>query len=263
MRKRLLRWSLTLALIVYLLPIGFSVASYHVLGNEGKGWWEAERTSADQAPDPAQNKDAIIQVYAARTARWRGTLGVHTWIAVKPQNAASYTRIEVFGFHLRRYGNTVSLNQRSPDTYWFGNTPTLLREIRGGGEVDDMIERLYEAAENYPYDKHYRLWPGPNSNTFIAWLGRSLPELKLELPATAIGKDFLPGGALFARTPSNTGVQFSLGGAFGLLVGVEEGVEVNLLGFSAGIDFLFPAVKLPGVGRIGVSDFKSTHHLQP
>ena len=166
-------------------------------------------------------------------------------------------------FHLRRYGNTVSLNQRSPDSYWFGGTPTLLREIRGGKEVDNMIDRLYSAAENYPYDKQYRVWPGPNSNTFVAWLGRALPELELELPATAIGKDYLPGGALFARTPSNTGVQFSLGGAFGLLVGVEEGVEVNLLGFSAGIDLQPPAIKLPGIGRIGVSDFKSSSYSEP
>jgi len=254
------RKGLLIVLIVYLLPIGFSVASYNLLGNEGKGWWEADHNIVYQAPDPAQHKDAVIQVYAARAARWRGTIGVHTWIAVKPQNAASYTRIEVFGFHLRRYGRTISLNQRSPDSYWFGGTPTLLREIRGGKEVDSMIDRLYTAAENYPYDKQYRVWPGPNSNTFVAWLGRALPELKLELPVTAIGKDYLPGGALFARTPSNTGVQFSLGGVVGLLVGVEEGVEVNLLGFSAGIDLLPPAIKLPAVGRIGLSDFKSSSY---
>ena len=120
-----------------------------------------------------------------------------------------------------------------------------------------MIERLIEAASNYPYDDQYRLWPGPNSNTFIAWLGRQLPALRLELPATAIGKDYLPGGALVATTPSGQGVQVSLRGLFGLMLGIEEGVEVNILGLSAGLDVYPPAIKLPGVGRLGFRDFKS------
>ena len=97
-------------------------------------------------------------------------------------------------------------------------------------------------------------WPGPNSNTFIAWLARQLPELRLELPALAIGKDYLPGGAWVARTPSGLGGQVSAGGYAGLMASLEEGVEVNLLGLSAGIDLWPPALKLPGVGRIGFGD---------
>ena len=121
-----------------------------------------------------------------------------------------------------------------------------------------MIERLVDAAQRYPYAEQYRVWPGPNSNTFIAWLGRHVPELRLELPATAIGKDYLPNGALFATTPSGRGVQFSVAGLFGLMAGIEEGVEVNLLGFSAGVDLLPPALKLPGIGRVGFADFKAS-----
>ena len=207
---------------------------------------------------PAENREAIIQVYAARAARWRGAFGVHSWIAIKPSNVDRYTRIEVFGFKLRWNGNAVSFNQRTPDSYWFGSRPWLLREIRGGREVDDMIERLVDAAQRYPYAEQYRVWPGPNSNTFIAWLGRHVPELRMELPATAIGKDYLPNGALFATTPSGRGVQFSVAGLFGLMAGIEEGVEVNLLGFSAGVDLLPPALKLPGIGRVGFADFKAS-----
>jgi hypothetical protein len=40
-------------------------------------------------------------------------------------------------------------------------------------------------------------------------------------------------------------------GALGVLVGLEEGIELNLLGLTLGIDFIAPALKLPGVGRVG------------
>jgi hypothetical protein len=139
---------------------------------------------------------------------------------------------------------------------WFGKMPDLLRELRGGKTVDGLIDRLRLAAAAYPYNETYHVWPGPNSNTFTAFLARSVPELRLELPSNAIGKDFLPGGALAARTPSGTGFQVSLGGYAGILAGLEEGVEVNFLGLTAGIDLLPPALKLPGVGRLGFSDLR-------
>lgn len=241
---------------LYLVPVSYSLAVY-VLENEHKQWWKLSRDSSQQAPDPTQHKEAIIQVYAARAARWRGALGVHSWIAVKPTGADSYTRIEVIGFNLRRYGNTVTIRQRSPDNHWYGSRPQLLRELRGGAAVDEMITRLTLASEKYRYDNHYRLWPGPNSNTFIAWLGRTVPELRLELPVTAIGKDHLPLGHFLERTPSGTGWQFSFAGIYGLMLAAEEGLEITLLGFTAGLDFSPFAIKLPGIGRIGKEDFKA------
>ena len=56
---------------------------------------------------------------------------------------------------------------------------------------------------------------------------------------------------MFSKTPSGTGYQFSLGGLLGLMVGREEGVELNILGLIFGIDPLGPAIKLPMAGRIG------------
>jgi len=245
-----------LAAMLFMLQTGCSLTN-HIANTQSKTWWELRRDSSGQAPDPTQTTDAVIQVYAARAARWKGTLGVHSWIAVKQSDAPRYTRIEVLGFNLFWKDRTVNFSTRSPDSYWFGSKPWLLREIRGGSEVDEMIARLVSAAQNYPHDQQYRLWPGPNSNTFIAWLGRQIPELQLELPPTAIGKDYLPGGALVATTPSRLGLQFSITGLFGILVGLEEGVELNLLGLSTGIDLWPPAIKLPAVGRVGFADFKS------
>jgi hypothetical protein len=69
-----------------------------------------------------------------------------------------------------------------------------------------------------------------------------------------VGKDFLAGGAPVGLAPSGTGVQLSLLGLAGLLVGWEEGVELNLLGLTFGVDWNRPALKLPGVGRLGIPD---------
>jgi len=74
--------------------------------------------------------------------------------------------------------------------------------------------------------------------------------LRLTLPSTAIGKDYLSDGRIFARTPSGHGYQLSLGGVFGVMAGWDEGLEVNVLGLVTGIDVRNPALKLPGFGRV-------------
>jgi hypothetical protein len=139
--------------------------------------------------------------------------------------------------------------QRPADGYWFGNRPELLSDLRGEG-VDEIISRIEAAVATYPYPGTYRVWPGPNSNTFTAHVLRAVPELKVDLPATAIGKDYL-GTQLMARTPSGTGGQVSLFGVAGVLAGVEEGVELNLLGLTFGINPKRLSLKLPMVGNIG------------
>jgi hypothetical protein len=216
-------------------------------------WWQARRDSSAQAPDPATTPEAVVQVYAARAVGWKGVLGVHSWIALKRSGAPAYTRYEVIGWGVDRGSPAVRVNRTGPDNYWFGSRPDLLADLRGEG-VDALIERVEAAVRAYPYPSTYRTWPGPNSNTFIAFIGRAVPELRLDLPPTAVGKDFLPGGAPVSRTPSGTGLQVSLLGLAGVLVGWEEGLEVNVLGLTFGLDWNRPALKLPGVGRLGVVD---------
>lgn len=213
-------------------------------------WRTASRESSGIAPDPAEHREAIIQVYGARAYSWRGYFGVHTWIAVKPTGALEFTVYEVIGWRVRRGAPAVYITNRPADGRWFDAAPELLADVRGEG-VDEMIRRVDQAARNYPYMDEYAVWPGPNSNTFVAYVARAIPELNLDMPPTAIGKDYLPGGAVFAKTPSGTGIQVSLAGLFGLMIGYEEGLELNLLGLTFGIDPLAPALKLPMAGRIG------------
>ena len=212
-------------------------------------WWEARRDSSAQAPDPATTPEAVIQVYAARTVGWRGVFGVHSWIAVKSVGATAYRRYEVVGWGVDRGAPAIRVDRAGPDNYWFGSRPELLVDARGDG-VDELIERVQDAVARYPYGATYRTWPGPNSNTFVAHVGRAVPELRLDLPPTAIGKDFLAGAALAGPSPSGTGAQVSVLGLLGILAAWEEGVEVNLLGLSFGVDVKDAALKVPIAGRL-------------
>jgi len=246
-RPRWTAWLGGLALVAIVLPVAVSCAT---LPRDPR-WWAARRDSSGQAPDPATTPEAVAQVYAARAVGWRGVLGVHTWIAVKPRGASAYTRYEVIGWGVDRGLTAIRVNRGGPDDYWFGSRPELLVDQRGDG-VDAVIAKVEAAVAAYPYPAIYRTWPGPNSNTFTAFVGRRVPELRLELPPTAIGKDYLPNGSPAAITPSGTGFQLSLLGLAGVLVGWEEGLELNLLGLTFGLDLNRPALKLPGLGRVGL-----------
>lgn len=212
-------------------------------------WRFASRASSHIAPNPDATSEAVIQVYAARAFSWRGLFAVHMWIATKAKNAKQYTVYHVVGWRL--FANLpVLLSQADiPDRYWFNQKPEVIRDIRGQ-EAEAIIPEIEQAAAIYPYPHRYDLWPGPNSNTFIAYLARQVPELKLTLPSNAIGKDYLPGFTFFARAPSGTGYQFSLFGILGIMLALKEGIEINLLGLVYGVSPLTFTIKLPGFGDI-------------
>ena len=152
---------------------------------------------------------------------------------------------------MNRGAPAVRHNRHVPDGHWAGNPPELLLERRGA-EIEALVRDVKRAIADYPYPDSYVTWPGPNSNTFIAYLGREVPDLGLELPPTAVGKDFLGTGSFAASTPSGSGYQLSLFGIAGLSLSRDEGFELHLLGLTLGIDPLDYAIKLPGLGRIGL-----------
>lgn len=238
---------LALILLLYVVPVGVSAAT---LQRDGEPWHRARRDPTGLAPDPAKTPEAVLQVYAAPAFGWRGIFSVHTWISVKRSGAAGYARYEVVGWGVDQGTPAVRVNRLGPDSYWYGGYPTILLDRRGDG-VDALIEQVEQAIARYPYPDRYRTWPGPNSNTFTAFVAREVPELRLELPPNALGKDFLPGGALFASAPSGTGYQLSLFGLAGVMLAADEGIELSVLGLTFGIGVNGPAIKLPGIGRIG------------
>jgi len=242
-------------MLLVCLLIFFALPIYTVLSGQaplGRDFRTADRSSAGLAPRPESNPEAIVQVYCARALNWRGIFGVHTWIATKPENAAEYTVHQVIGWRAYRGLPIVVSATGIPDGRWFGNDPTLIADLRGSAAAA-AIPKVLDAVASYPYANEYMLWPGPNSNTFMAYIGRNAPELHMDLPATAIGKDYPINGSVLDRTPSGTGYQLSMLGLLGVSVAREEGFEINLLGLNFGIDFFKPALKLPFIGRLGMS----------
>ncbi|MEH2922416.1 DUF3750 domain-containing protein [Samsonia erythrinae] len=214
----------------------------------GKGWWSAKQDSSGLAPDPVQfRQTAIVQVYAAPTYGWRGLVAVHPWIIFKKAGETQYRRYEVVSWGS---DNVVRLNRSAADAYWYGAMPTLLVEHRGD-KAQAMIPQIEAAIKSYPWPNTYHAWPGPNSNTFLAHIGREVPALKLDMPANAIGKDYRPITHPAGLSPSGRGVQISLLGVLGITMGLEEGIEANILGLNMGVDINPPALRLPFVGRFG------------
>ena len=233
-------------LVLAPLAIGLAVVN---LGN--RDWQTASREPVGLAPDPQTTPEAVVQVYAARAFDWRGIVGVHSWIATKDRGADEFTVYEVTGWRLRRSSTAVAESDRVPDARWYGNAPELLADLRGDAAAE-AIPKIRQGVRDYPFADRYRLWPGPNSNTFVAHVLRQAPELRVDLPPTAIGKDYL-GGRVMAAAPSGTGVQFSLAGIAGILVAAEEGLEINLLGMTFGVDPLGLSFKAPFIGRVGTA----------
>lgn len=210
-------------------------------------WHQADWSSAGLLPAAGVKREALIHVYGAKTGRWKGIFADHTWIVIKEAGASRYQRFDVAG-----WGRPVKQDNWAPDARWFGKTPRLIGAIEGELAAT-LIARVRAAIARYPHNAQggYRVWPGPNSNTFTAHILAAIPEAGITLPPTAIGKDWRTDGRLFGRSPSGTGWQLSLCGLFGITLGKAEGIEINLLGLVAGLDLANPAVKLPGFGRIG------------
>jgi len=78
-------------------------------------------------------------------------------------------------------------------------------------------------------------------------------SVKQEAVIRVFDKDFLPGGGLFAAAPSGSGFQLSLCRLLDILLAARDGLEVNLLGPSLGVDPVRPALKLPALGRLGTA----------
>jgi hypothetical protein len=211
-------------------------------------WSVADWTSANLLPRTAGSSQAMVTVYCARAGRWRGLLASHCWIVTRARGAADYTRYDVVG-----WGRPVRHNAFPPDGRWYGNTPTPMAAFTGE-RAENMVERIELAVARYPYAAagSYGAWPGPNSNTFVAWIARQVPEMGLELPPTAVGKDYLGSGFGVAPTPSGTGWQVSLAGVLGIGLAYEEGLELNLFGLTLGIDFRDLGIKLPSIGKISL-----------
>lgn len=215
----------------------------------GSNWRTANRHSAEIAPKAADFEPALIQVYAAHAYNWRGLFAVHTWIALKPRHADHYRIFQVSLWSLWQRSTSVSETTGPPDRYWFGNRPWLIRQI-SGAKAQRLIPQVLTAIQRYPFAHVYHAWPGPNSNTFTAYIGRQVPGLDLVLPPNALGKDYLPARHFIAAVPSHSGYMVSLLGIYAMSISRQEGVQVTILGLNYGFTWSPFRIIWPAVGYL-------------
>ncbi len=239
---------LTMLALVFVLPTLVSAGLWAAKERPG-GWNEADWGSAGFLPKAEETPEAAIHVFSAMTGGMKGSVASHAWIVTKEKNG-QYQRYDKVG-----WGAPIRRNHRPPDGYWYSNPPRLVTSVKGP-EAERLIPKVEAAIASYPHGEAggYRIYPGPNSNTFVAHVLRSVPELGAVLPPDAVGRDYLPNGAFYALDSDGRDLHLSLGGLVGLSLGARSGFEVNLLGLVAGLDFHRPALKLPGFGAIGWPD---------
>lgn len=223
-------------------------AAWWLSTDQAQAWNQADWSSAGLLPAAGARREALVHVYAARTGRWKGIFAHHSWIVIKERGADAYTRYDKVA-----WGQPVKINNWAPDARWYGHRPILVGAVEGPA-AEALIPKIRAAIAHYPYRRSgdYSVWPGPNSNSFVAYVLSAIPEAGIALPPTAVGKDWRADRRIVGLTPSRTGIQVSLGGFLAFSVGWVEGVEIDVLGLVAGIDVRRPALKLPGLGRIGM-----------
>jgi hypothetical protein len=235
-----------LILAIFLIPV-VARAALFAASDAPRSWRDADWSSTGTLPPATQHQDARVMVMAGTAGAWKGVVAVHSWVVLKRENATAWTRYDVVG-----WGSPVRTNNWAPDGRWYGSAPLTIVDVRGE-EAEQLIPRIEGAIRDYRYSHagDYRVWPGPNSNSFTAAVLRAVPELGVALPPNAIGRDYRD-GFHFGATDSRTGVELNLWGYAGVKIGWVEGIEFNLLGLVAGLDIRNPGIKLPGYGRIGV-----------
>lgn len=245
---------LTLAVIfaIYLFP-SLVAAGLWLGGEHPSSWREANWGSAKMLPEASADDEAALYILSARTGGLKGALASHSWIVLKDKGATQYDRYDKVG-----WGNPIRKNGYPADAFWYSNNPTIVTAIKGA-KAEELIAKVRKVIAEYPFSQGggYKIYPGPNSNTFIAHILRQVPEIGTVLPPEATGRDYLSDGGFVFIAPDKKDFRLSLGGYAGISIGVRSGFEINFLGLVAGIDIQNPGVKIPALGYFGTKSFRA------
>lgn len=204
-------------------------------------WHTANWSSAGILPAPKQD-GASIYVMAARTGGMKGAFATHSWIVIKKPGETTYDRYDVVG-----WGRPLRKNAYDADGRWYSNAPEIHHAMHGL-QAARVIPQVEKAIATYRWQSRgdYTLWPGPNSNSFVAGILRAVPDLDAAPPSTAVGRDFPTDGRWLSVAEGT--LRASLGGYAGLVAGASAGLELNFLGLVAGINPARGEIKIPAFG---------------
>jgi hypothetical protein len=243
---RLIGW---FTFLFILLPVSIGAGKAYLRGWP-ENWRSASWNSAGLLPEAATAPGARLLILSARTGNWKSIFAEHLSIVLKREGDPAWTRYDVVG-----WGAPVRRNAFHADAYWYGNRPYIVADIRDA-EAALLIPRVEAAIARYPYAAPgiYAPWPGPNSNSFVAWVVRNTEGFAVELPPVAVGKDYFATGVGLAAAPSRTGFTAVAWGLFGVTFALDEGIEFHIAGSTVGFDPLELALKLPSLGKISLLD---------
>jgi hypothetical protein len=177
---------------------------------------------------------------------WYSLFATHTWIELHQKGEEEWLRIEA---------NTSPRTQNLHPSIATHN-------VRWGRDVEliavflledaaAMIPQILESADRHAQGFEYRAYPGPNSNTYVARILDDVPGMDVELPHNAVGKDYAP--IIDAGiTDSRDGLHLDIP-LLGASLGYQQGIELHLIGLTAGFSLWPPALKIPFLPRIGFS----------
>ena len=240
-RKRLMLAFLT----IFLLPVLIGAGALAYRGGPTH-WSDWDRNVTSQLPSAAEHPQARILVMSGRTRGWKGVVAVHSWIVVKGENEPNWRRYDVAG-----WGSPLRLNWWPPDL-WFGERGKAIVDITDA-RAQALIPRVDAAIRSYQYSNYgdYRIWPGPNSNTFVASVLRAIPETEVALPPNAIGRDFRP-VALSRPAPTAAPASRPTSGACSASRSAgSKASRSTCSAWSLASTLRNPGVKVPAFGHIG------------
>src|SRR6516164_6985858 len=163
---------LTLILAFFIFPLAL-YALFYASKDHPASYRDADWSSVGMLPPASADHEARLLIFTGRTGRWKGIFAIHSWVVFKPENASTWSRYDVVG-----WGQPMRSNGWAPDGRWFGDSPRVLVDVRGA-QASALIPKVRAAIAQYNYSNFgdYRIWPGPNSNTFTASVLRAVPEL--------------------------------------------------------------------------------------
>ncbi|MFN3241998.1 MAG: DUF3750 domain-containing protein [Planctomycetota bacterium] len=173
---------------------------------------------------------------------WYSQFAEHGWYDV--YDGSSWIRIEILGRSTGVRMREIDAEQARSDERFDGREVHVLATYTGEA-ARAMVPVMIDKAPGFPHANGYEPWPGPNSNTFVEWLSHQVPGLWVEQYGTAVGKDYPINGWVRAGvSTTRTGLELETP-YVGVQVGLQEGVELHLVGLTLGIDLWPPQVKLP------------------
>lgn len=135
--------------------------------------------------------ELAVQLYLAPLPHPLSRIAVHHWFVIsdpelgRPRRWEVWQRADVLG---ASWGH-IHLDLKAPEAGVGGGPAVVQAEWRG--EAADRIRAVVEDPLRYPHRSRYRYWPGPNSNTYVAWVLREA-GVEFGLDRRAFGKHYTP-----------------------------------------------------------------------